>query len=251
MFMKNIDRHHVGEEFQEETKYTPGKLGGYSLDWSTFPDPYKSYENPFRRISLPRPDISGDPDIWKALQKRRSRRSYDTSRSLTLELLATLLWATQGITARFGDSLFRTAPSAGGLNPVETYLCAHAVDGLGPGIYHYRPHLFDLEYIREGDLSRDVALAALDQPFIAEAPVTFIWSAMIARSRWKYRQRAYRYIYLDAGHIGQNLYLAAEALGLGTCTIGAFFDDDMNALIGIDGREETVIYMAPVGWPDD
>ena len=96
---------------------------------------------------------------------------------------------------------------------------------------------------------RDVAEAALGQTVVLAAQVTFIWTAVVERSRWKYRQRAYRYLYLDAGHVGENLYLAAGALGLGCCAIGAFYDDRANGIIGVDGAEETVIYLATVGWP--
>ena len=132
---------------------------------------------------------------------------------------------------------------------METYLFLRAVEGLEPGIYHFRAHVFDLELLKKGDYSRELTDAALGQMIVMGAQVTFIWSAVVERSRWKYRQRAYRYVYLDAGHIAQNLYLAAEALGLGACTIGALFDDRVNSIIGVDGIEETVIYMATVGWP--
>ena len=143
---------------------------------------------------------------------------------------------------------FRTAPSAGGLYPVETYLLVRAIDGLEPGIYHFRPLTADLELLKRGDYAEVLTSAALGQEMVVDAQVTFIWSAVLERGKWKYRERAYRYIYIDAGHIGQNLYLAAEGLGLGVCTIGAFFDDDVNRLIGVDGTDETVIYMGCVGW---
>ena len=132
---------------------------------------------------------------------------------------------------------------------METYLAVRAVDGLEPGIYHFRPLTADLEFVKRGDYARILASAALGQEMVADAQVTFIWSAVLERGKWKYRERAYRYIYIDAGHIGQNLYLAAEGLGLGACTIGAFFDDDVNSLIGVNGIDETVIYMGCVGWP--
>lgn len=237
----------IGNKFQEETKYTPDRIGGYTLDWQTFPDPFKSYDSPLAVIALPKPELTGDPDLWKALHKRRSRRMYKSADSLTLGTLSALLWATQGITERYGDNFFRTAPSAGGLFPVETYLNIRLVEGLKPGIYHFRPGRFDLEFLKEGELSRTLAEAALGQGIVASAQVTFIWSAILPRSKWKYRQRAYRYIYLDAGHICQNLYLSGEALGLGVCAIGAFFDDDANEVVGLDGTDETVIYMASVG----
>jgi SagB-type dehydrogenase family enzyme len=104
-----------------------------------------------------------------------------------------------------------------------------------------------LETIAQGSFGRDLAEAALGQDMVRTASVVFIWTAIVQRSKWKYRERAYRYIYLDGGHIGQNLYLAASALNLGCCTIGALFDEEVNQLIGVDGKEETVVYMGAVG----
>ena len=239
----------IGEQFQQETKYDPDKPLGYALDWSRRPKPYKEHDLSLAYISLPDPDMTSKANLWQLLRHRRSRREYNTGRSLKENLLSALLWATQGVTAKYGEFLFRTAPSAGGLYPIETYLFLRAVEGLEPGIYHFRTHVFDLELLKKGDFSRELTDAALGQTIVRDAQVTFIWSAVVERSRWKYRQRAYRYIYLDAGHIAQNLYLVAEALGLGACAIGALFDDRVNSIIGVDGIEETVIYMATVGWP--
>jgi SagB-type dehydrogenase family enzyme len=238
-----------GDRFQQETKYGPDKLRGSTLDWARCPEHYKNYKAPLAVISLPEPDTTRKANLWQVLYSRRSRREYDAGRTLKPELLSALLWATQGVTARYGDTLFRTAPSAGGLYPVETYLSLRAVEELQPGIYHFRPHAFDLEFLRKGDHSRELAQAALGQMMVMDAQCTFIWTAVVERSKWKYRQRAYRYIYLDAGHIAQNLYLAAEVMGLGVCAIGALFDDKVNSLLRIDGVEETVLYMATVGWP--
>jgi SagB-type dehydrogenase family enzyme len=237
----------IGARFQEETKYTWERLKGHTLDWNTLPDTYKHYDNPLAKIVLPKPVPKGGEDLWNLIAHRRSRRDYDSRKRLSCEALAILLWATQGITARWGDTLFRAAPSAGGLFPVETYLNVRSVDQLESGIYHFRPADFNLEFLRKGNFSGGLAEAALEQAIVGDAQVTFIWSAILARGKWKYRERAYRYIYLDAGHIAQNLYLAGEALGLGVCAVGAFLDDDVNRLLGIDGIEETVIYMAAVG----
>jgi SagB-type dehydrogenase family enzyme len=241
----------IGERFQQETKYEPDKMGGHALDWRRQTEPFKNYEASLAIIPLPEPDLTGDPHLWQLLHSRRSRREFEAGQTLAIEKLSALLWATQGVTARYGDVLFRTAPSAGGLYPIETYLLVRAVEGMEQGIYHFRPPTFDLEFLKRGDLGRDVAEATLGQRMVMAAQVTFIWTAIVERSRWKYRQRAYRYIYLDAGHIGENLYLAAGALGLGVCAIGAFFDDKANGIIGVDGREETVIYLAAVGWPHE
>ena len=239
----------IGELFQEETKYTPERLAGYSLDYENQAAPYKDYENPLARIALPPPAFGGAPDIWEALRRRRSVRDFDAGRRIAVGSLSSLLWATQGLTARYGQTFLRTAPSAGGLYPAETYLHIRAVEDLDPGIYHFRPHKFDLEYLKQGDASRRLARAALEQTMFLTAHLAFIWSAVVTRAKWKYRERAYRYIYLDAGHIAENLYLAGEALGLGVCAVGAFYDDQVNSLLGLDGRVETVIYMAAAGLP--
>lgn len=245
---KNTCSLEIGEKFQHETKYTPELLSGYTLDWKSMPGPFKEYGNPIAVIPLPEPKTSANKaNLWKLLLKRRTRRDYNAHAPLKLNDLAALLWATQGLTAQFGDTFFRTAPSAGGLYPIETYLNIRSVDGLEQGIYHFRPGDFDLELLKKGDFSHSLSEAALQQTVVVGAQVTLIWSALIARSRWKYRQRAYRYIYLDAGHLAQNLYLAGEALGLGICAIGAFYDDDVNRIVNLDGIEETVIYMATIG----
>ena len=218
------------------------------FNFGSIPETFKEYPNPIARVSLPEPKAGGETNLWKLLLKRRSRRDYTVNKSLRLNDLSALLWATQGLTAQFGDTFFRTAPSAGGLYPVETYLSVRAVDGLEQGIYHFRPGDYDLEFLKRGDFSTQLTEAALQQIVVLGAQVTFIWSAIIARGSWKYNQRAYRYIYLDAGHIAQNLYLAGEGLGLGVCAVGAFYDDDVNRVMDFDGEEETVIYMATVGF---
>jgi SagB-type dehydrogenase family enzyme len=244
---QNTRIYEIGERFQDETKYTPEILNGYMLDWKSIPEPFKEYKNPIARVSLPEPKTPGKANLWKLLLKRRTCRDFNAQESLKLNDLSALLWATQGLTAQFGDTFFRTAPSAGGLYPVETYLSVRAVDGLEQGIYHFRPGDFDLELLKKGDFSQALTEASLQQTVVLGAQATLIWSGLIARGRWKYRQRAYRYIYLDAGHVAQNLYLAGEALGLGICAIGAFYDDDVNRIVNLDGAEETVIYMATIG----
>jgi SagB-type dehydrogenase family enzyme len=239
----------IGVRFQEETKYTPENIGGYSLDWAEMPETYKSYGHPLGIIPLPQPEVPVSADLWETILKRRSVRTFARERPLPLGLLAALLWATQGITARGMGTYLRSTPSAGGLYPIETYVVARAVEGLEAGIYHFRPHKFDVELIKRGDFAWALAQAALGQEMIAEAQATFVWTAVAARGMWKYRQRAYRYIYMDAGHIAGNLYLAGTALGLGVCAVGAFFDDRVNGLLDLDGVEETALYMGIAGWP--
>jgi SagB-type dehydrogenase family enzyme len=198
------------------------------------------------RIALGVPTSKGGEGLWEVMQQRRSRRGY-SQESLSLDILSQLLWATQGITGREGPYIFRTSPSAGALYPIETYLIVHRIEGINPGIYHLDVNGFSLEFLMEGDFAQEVVDATLHQPMAATAAVVFIWTAVIKRSSWKYGERASRYIYLDVGHIGQNLYLAATALKLGCCTIGAFYDDKVNQIIRVDGGQETAIYLATIG----
>ncbi len=242
----------IGERFQEETKYTPEKLYGHTLDWASMPENYKEHPGAVGTIPLPEPDRTRTAaNIWDVIPKRRSVRNYAADRTMTLSDLALLLWSTQGITAASRQFQFRAAPSAGGLYPIETYVMLNRVEDTDPGIYHFRPLKFDLECLREGDFKHVLANAALGQEIVSSAQVCFIWTAVVERSMWKYRQRAFRYIYLDAGHIAQNLYLAGTAAGMGVCGIGAFFDDQVNDLVGVDGAAETALYLASVGWPAD
>lgn len=237
----------VGDKFQEETKYHREQMPRQHLDWSKKPYPFKNHENPLSIIQLPDPK-SKVTNIWETILKRRSRRYYNSQNPLNLNILSNLLWATQGKTENIGEVNLRTSPSAGGLYPIETYLNIRFVETLQPGIYHFRPQFFDLEFLKNGDHSKLLSQAALHQKMIESAQITFVWTAIVERSKWKYLQRAYRYIYLDAGHIAQNLYLSAEALDLGVCGIGAFIDDEVAELIGIDETKEIVVYLASVGW---
>jgi len=209
-------------------------------------EPYKVYAEA-EKVKLPT-DWKIDRSLGEILQYRRSCRRY-TDKPLSLENLAILLWAGQGISGRAGSFFFRTAPSAGALYPVETYLSIQNVDAVAPGLYHFQPAEFVLEKISEGFAGKQVAEAALGQNFLAKAGVVFIWSAILRRNFSKYGHRGLRYIMMDAGHICQNLLLAAEGLELGACPVAAFYDDDFNGLLGLDGAEESVVYLAAVGAP--
>jgi len=229
----------IGQRFQQETKYYRPSYVGRPPEKAAGPVAPKI-------IPLPSPSLTGGPILWKALEKRRSIRNYRPE-PLSLKELSKLLWATQGITEKAFGPWYRTAPSAGALHPIDTYLVVNRVEGLEPGIYFFDVVEFSLVLKRKGDFSGSIAQAALNQDMARTAAVVFVWVAVIQRSRQKYRQRAYRYIYLDCGHIAQNLYLAATALDLGCCGIAAIFDDEVNDLVGVDGQEETAIYLAMVG----
>lgn len=237
----------VGDRFQQETKYHVGKIGGHKLDWHSKSALYKEYSQA-RRIELPSFEPSGPMNLDTALKQRKSIRDFQPE-PISLGQLAYLLWASTGIQRVEQGYEFRTAPSAGALYPIETYVIANDVRKFEPGLYHYNIQAHKLEEIRKGKMRQQITAAALGQDMCARAAVVFAWSAVFERCKWKYGQRAYRYIYLDAGHIAENLALAAVSLNLGTCEIGALFDDDVNAIIGIDGVEESVVCMAVVGAP--
>jgi SagB-type dehydrogenase family enzyme len=235
-----------GREFQRETKHRRDRLVGRYMDWDRKPGTYKEYpDRP--SVALPEPKRR-EGSLDGSLRARHSVRRFSGD-PVSLEDLSYLLWACDGITRRERGYEFRTAPSAGALYPVETYVAVNDVEGLAPGIYHYSVKHHALEQVRKGHLGEELARAALDQGMCASAPVVLIWTAIFERSRWKYGERAYRYVYLDAGHMAQNLALAAVSLGLGSCQIAATYDDEVNELLGVDGEEESVLYLSVVGRP--
>lgn len=183
-----------------------------------------------------------------ALNQRKSIRSFN-QRPLDEKQLGYLLWSTTGVQRYERGYAFRTAPSAGALYPLETYLVLHRVTGIPAGVYHYSIQHHSLEELSAGDFQRPISQATLGQTMSSDAAVVMIWTAIFQRCKWKYRQRAYRYVYLDAGHIAQNLALTATSLKLGTCQIGAFYDEEVNAILGIDGIEESAIYLSVIGHP--
>ncbi|MBE0534583.1 MAG: SagB/ThcOx family dehydrogenase [Phycisphaerae bacterium] len=235
----------AGDIFQQATKYTRGAMPAGGLDWASQPELYKVYPN---ATKTPLPKVSA-PDagtLHDALIRRKSERRFAPS-PLTAEQLSYLLWAATGISHRQGGYDMRTAPSAGALYPIETYVAIRSVSAIDPGIYHYAIADHALELLTPGDHSAAVARAALDQEMCVRAAAVFIWTAVFQRSKWKYGQRAYRYVYLDAGHIAQNLALAAAGLNLAACHIAALYDDEANALLNIDGTQESTIYMTAIG----
>jgi SagB-type dehydrogenase family enzyme len=241
-----LDRY--GDDFQQKSKYSRQKMSEGTLDWSTQPKLYKTYPKA-SIIDLPRPIPLDGKRFYDLLLKRRSIRFFQP-KALNLPQLSYLLWCSSGIGRIDHSYEFRTAPSAGALYPIETYLIVHNVEGIPSGVYHYAIQLHKLEKLRAGDFREEIALAALQQEMTAEAPVVFVWTAIFERTKWKYKQRGYRYIYLDAGHIAENLALAAVDLGLGSCQIGAIFDDEFNQNLEINGKDESTIYLSVVGHPN-
>ncbi len=236
----------IGDEFQNQTKHTRLNLGLY-LDWANKPDVYKKYPSA-KTIQLPKQWPDTCLTVVDALKKRKSTRHFST-KSASIAELSFLLWASTGVQRKEHGFQFRTAPSAGALYPIETYIVVNNVEGLEKGIYHYNIEGHSLEQLKTGHSGVELSQASMGQEMVDTAPVVFIWSAVFERSKWKYKQRAYRYVYLDAGIIGENLALSATAIGWGTCQIGAFFDDEVNRMLEIDGLTESVIYLSVAGRP--
>jgi len=203
-----------------------------------------------RIIELPDPRaIEAEPlGVREAIERRTSIRAY-SEEPLSLAELSLLLWCTQGVKQVSNrPATLRTVPSAGARHCFETYVLANRVEGLEPGLYRF---LAVDHRLQEVDLDPDVAervtKACLDQRFIQASAATFIWTAVAYRMMWRYGERGYRYMHLDAGHACQNLYLSAETVGCGACAVAAFDDDLLNRALGVDGVDQFAVYVGVAG----
>lgn len=223
----------------------PGPLAAFRrpLDWGLSPPPYKSYPGA-PVMALPRDFSYRGLSVEEAIQLRRSIRDY-TDQPIPLKKFSHLLYMAGGITEP--RRALRAAPSAGALYPIEIYPIVFKVEGLAPGVYHYEVREYALSRLQEGDFRPALFRHCAGQELVLRASAIIALTGIFQRTRWKYQDRYYRYVLLEAGHIGQNIYLAATSLGLGTCAIGAFFDQEINRLLGIDGAEEAVLYLLAVG----
>ncbi|MFW5714286.1 MAG: SagB/ThcOx family dehydrogenase [Brevefilum sp.] len=239
-----------GYEFVEETKY-PNISESDQKQYK----PQPPYEIPLEEgkplIELPDPQSIdlGTYDLRKAIEIRRSLRRY-TNDSISLEELSYLLWLTQGVKKvdKKRHVAWRTVPSAGCRHPFETYLSINRVENLEAGLYRFAAlehKLVALEISKS--FNKKLTKVCMEQRQVATSAVTFIWAAVPYRTVWRYAERSYRYLYLDAGHVCQNLHLAAESINCGICAIGAYHDDAADELMGFDPPEMFVIYMASLG----
>ena len=201
------------------------------------------------RPARPDPSILTKADLYACIADRVSQRKY-TDQSLTLDELAYLLWATQGVrkVTMGGKGSFRTVPSSGGRHPFETTWRSTACRASRPGVYRYLP--FEHKLVRLfacENLADKLSELAMGQRFVGQAAVCFIWSAVPYRQEWRYGTQGAKGVLLDAGHVCQNLYLACESIGCGTCAIAAYEQKAFDRYLGLDGEEELVVYLAPVG----
>jgi SagB-type dehydrogenase family enzyme len=211
------------------------------LEWPVDPQVTLIPLPPFEALQPP------PADLWQVMHQRRTLRYYSEA-PLSLEELALLLWATQGVrqvTKR--PATLRTVPSAGARHAFETLLLINRVQGLTPGIYRYLALRHALIPYSPSPTAERLRVACYDQEQITGCAVMFLWVAVAERMTWRYGMRGWRYLFLDAGHVCQNLYLAAEGLGCGVCAIGAYDDEALNRELGLDGQNAFVIYAATLG----
>ena len=235
----------VGVIYHQWSK--PGILDalGSVANWGQPVALYKAYPGA-SVIPLPEPALEGSLPTAKAIAARRSTRDYVQS-PMTADELSRLLFLTGGVSADKYGNARRTAPSSGALYPIEVYAVVHRVDGIDPGVYHYAYREHALEQIRAGDFRAAVVDQAIAQEFLGECGVVLFLTMIMQRMRPKYQDRSYRYGLLEAGHLGENAYLAATSMGLGACGVGAFMDDAINEMLGVDGIEEAAVYMLASG----
>jgi SagB-type dehydrogenase family enzyme len=215
---------------------------------------YPALEEPYppeaQLIALPAPESFrlGEMSVREAIRARQSRRQFAEA-PLSLEELAYLCWATQGVrsVAASGVATLRTVPSGGARHPYETYLVVRNVAGLTPGLYRYLALSHQLCLLRAGDLTQEAVTACGGQRMVAGCAALFCWAAVPYRSEWRYPVVATKLIAIDGGHICGQLYLAVESIGCGTCAVAAYDQQAMDALLGVDGERQFAVYAAPVG----
>ncbi|MFO7843241.1 MAG: SagB/ThcOx family dehydrogenase [Bacteroidales bacterium] len=204
-------------------------------------------------IKLPSPEFKGDISVEEALLNRRSVREFE-SKALNIQQISQILWAAYGITQEMNSPSFlrggfKTAPSAGALYPLEIYIVAGTINGLDRGIYKYLPEGHQLMKTYDKDVRNDLAEAAVNQDFIAQAPASLFYTAVYSRTTDKYGKRGQeRYVCMDLGHSAQNVCLQVVAMNLGTCPVGAF-DDRMVRNVMMFPNNEEPLYIMPVGYP--
>ncbi|KPK86474.1 MAG: nitroreductase [Phycisphaerae bacterium SM23_33] len=239
----------IGKEFMAGTRYRA--MGPPDQSRGRAAPPLEMPLGPTEDIvQIPQPGkfAVAPLDLSLAIERRQSLREYRPE-PLSLEELSYLLWCTQGVKQVLGaQATRRTVPSAGARHAFETFLLINRVETLHPGLYRFLAIEHKLARLpAPADVADRAVEACLGQDFVATGAATFMWVADVYRMTWRYGQRGYRYLHLDAGHVCQNLYLAAEAVDCGACGIGAFDDHKVNALLGLDGQKHFAIYLAAVG----
>lgn len=219
--------------------------GGLFLNVRFFAKTVQGTEGRTKGIKLPLPKHKGKISVEEAIFKRRSTRAYKDE-PLTLKEVSQLLWSAGGKTVDAITGATRAYPSAGGIYPLKIYLVCGEVDNLASGIYHYNWQTHTIRQVKEGDLRQQLMRAALGQRAITSAPASIVMTVVYSRTIRKYGKRGeIRYVPMDMGGVGQNVYLQAEALGLGTVIVGAFHDEAVKKILGV--KDEEPLCIMPVG----
>lgn len=236
----------IGQQFIKATNYDAEQNAGKEQG---LPQPYLEvlYDGKSELVQIPEPDFLDDVEgsFLELIELRSSVRQY-SGEELTQKQLSFLLWCTQGV-KMVTDRTVRNVPSAGARHAFETYLLIRNVEGITPGVYRFLAIEHLLVKVGGEEMMNEIAERGCKQPIVQTASVVFFWAAQSDRMTWRFGERGYRYLMLDAGHICQNLYLAAGAIKFGACAIGAFDDDAMNEILGLDGENAFVLYGASVG----
>lgn len=239
----------IGQKFMQLTRYEYLEAAGKEQGRPQ-PRLQLEYDNMLPLIDLPEPETFPEINLnlLEFIELRASTRQF-SGRPITVPELSYLLWCTQGVKGTIADkATFRTVPSAGACHAFETYLLINNVEDLESGLYRFLALEHKLLPVKLNTVVADeISAACLKQPSIKSSAITFIWTAVTERMTWKYGERGYRYLHLDAGHVCQNLYLTGESIGCGTCAIAAFNDGALNNALGIDGQSHFAIYCASVG----
>lgn len=238
----------IGHEFMVKTRYENLEPSDQA---KKIPQPaLELMYNQANVIDLPMPEEipAITIDFMAAVELRTSVRDYQHMPISILEL-SFLLWCTQGVKQVIGNqATLRTVPSAGARHAFETYLLINNIEGIKPGLYRFLAIEHKLMEVNLKDgIAEEIMNACLGQKMIANSAVTFIWAADVSRMTWRYGERGYRYLHLDAGHICQNLYLSAQVIGCGVCALAAFDDEKLNQVIGMDGEDQFAVYVGTVG----
>ncbi len=253
----------ISELFHENTKLHPvsGSAMGFTAPKNFTPEEtdvmtrgYKQYPS-LPQLKLPKvePLPGNEISFDQVVASRRSVRQFGNS-PLQLNELAKILWQSYGVTGETTLSTgvkqyLRASPSGGALYPAEIYLGIRKVSGIDPGVYHYNVLQHNLERLMAGDPAEDLHRICGHQDYAREAAVVVLLSGVLRRTKLKYGERGYRYVFLDVGHLGQNIYLSCTAMGLSVMTTCGFFDDEANRFLRIDGIDESVLYAAFIGRP--
>lgn len=236
----------IGRRFHYETSFGDRGLKGKTVGWGKRVPLYKQYPDA-EKTKLPPPAQAG-LSLAEAIQRRQSIRSF-SEEPVGLDHVSRILLSAAGITHTHGSFQMRTAPSGGALYPIDIYVIVDKVDGLENGLYHFQVSDSSLELVKRGEFNGRIHTASHEQGAVGFSPLTLILTARFDRSTVKYADRGYRYVYMEAGAICQNIYLQAAALDMGTVAVGAFNDDAVNRLLELDGAAEATLLIMPVGCP--